>query len=68
VVRWRVLSVMFKVYAMPVYDAIIVSVISRMSQAFPALRLKAAYSFLETSQCTKEHNSVEVQENPDYER
>jgi len=33
----------------------------------PALHLKAAESFLETSQCTYEHNSVGVQENPDYE-
>jgi len=31
------------------------------------LRLKAAESFLETSQCTWQYNSVEVQKNPDYE-
>jgi len=31
------------------------------------LRLKGAESFLETSQCTWERKSVEVQENPDYE-
>jgi len=31
------------------------------------LRLKAAESFLETSQFTAEHNSVEVQKNLDYE-
>jgi len=30
------------------------------------LRLKAAESFLETSHCVYEHNSVEVQKNPDY--
>jgi len=31
------------------------------------LRLKAAESFLETSQCTYEYNSVQVHKNPDYE-
>jgi len=31
------------------------------------LRLKAAESFLEISQCTSEYNSVEMQKNPDYE-
>jgi len=32
------------------------------------LRMKAAESFLENSQCApKEHDSVEVQKNPDYE-
>ena len=31
------------------------------------LHLKAVVSLLETSQCTSEHNSVEVQKNPDYE-
>jgi len=31
------------------------------------LHLKAAKSFLATSQCTKEHNSVEMQKNPHYE-
>jgi len=30
------------------------------------LHLKAADSFLESNQCIHEHNSVEVQENPDY--
>jgi len=30
------------------------------------LRLKAAKSFLETSQCTTEHNRVKIQKNPDY--
>jgi len=29
------------------------------------LHLKAAESFLVTSQCTSEHNSVEMQKNPD---
>jgi len=31
------------------------------------LCLNAAESFLETSQCTPEHNSVEMQKNLDYE-
>jgi len=31
----------------------------------PVLRLKAAESFLEISQCTWEHNSMEMQKNLD---
>jgi len=33
----------------------------------PVLRPTAAESFLETSQWTSQHNSVNVQKNPDYE-
>jgi len=71
-VHWALCSTR---YAMPVCDAIANccgrcyhnSERSLLIVSMLVLRLKAAESFLETSQCTWEHNTVEVQKNSDYE-